>query len=112
MSKTASHNDFAEELLRKVSESTYALTGKDFLLELTMKVAEILEMEYCFIAECANEDKSRLRTVAFVKGEKILDNIEYNTNESGCSMMMNGQPYFLPKGAQDFFLLLKESRRM
>jgi len=37
-------------------------------------------MEYCFIAECANEDKSRLRTVAFVKGEKILDNIEYNTN--------------------------------
>src|SRR5258705_598732 len=103
MSITTSHNDFAEELLRKVSESTYALTGKDFLLELTMKVAEILGMEYCFIAECANEDKSRLRTVAFVKGEKILDNIEYNTNESGCSMMMNGQPYFLPKGAQDLF---------
>jgi len=103
MSKTISQNQFAEELLRKVSESTYALTGKDFLLELTMKVAEILGMEYCFIAECANEDKSRLRTVAFVKGGKILDNIEYNTNESGCSMMMNGQPYFLPKGAQDLF---------
>ena len=103
MSFTATHNQFAEELLRKVSESTYGLTGKDFLLELTMKVAEILGMEYCFIAECANEDKSRLRTVAFVKGEKILDNIEYNTNESGCSMMMNGQPYFLPKGAQDLF---------
>jgi len=103
MSKTASHSDFAEELLRKVSESTYALTGKDFLLELTLKVAEILGMEYCFIAECANEDKSRLRTVAFVKGEKILDNIEYNTNDSGCSMMMKGQPYFLPKGVQDLF---------
>jgi len=103
MSKTVSHNEFAEELLRKVSESTYALTGKDFLLELTMRVAEILDMEYCFIAECANEDKSRLRTVAFVKGEKIIDNIEYNTNESGCSMMMTGQPYFLPKGAQNLF---------
>jgi len=103
MSVAASNNKLAEELLRKVSESTYDLTGKDFLLELTMKVAEILDMEYCFIAECANEDKSRLRTVAFVKGEKILDNIEYNTADSGCSMMMTGQPYFLPKGAQDLF---------
>lgn len=103
MSITASNKGFAEELLRKVSESTYGLTGKDFLLELTKKVAEILGMEYCFVTECANEDKSRLRTVAFVKGEKILDNIEYNTNESGCSMMMTGQPYFIPRGAQDLF---------
>ena len=103
MSQPAIHNDMAEVLLRKVSEFTYGLTGKDFLLELTTKVAEILDMEYCFVAECANEDKTRLRTVAFVKGEKILDNIEYNTADSGCSMMMTGQPYFLPKGAQNLF---------
>ena len=103
MAGTALHNDFSAELLRKVSESTYGLTGKDFLFELTTKVAEILGMEYCFVAECANEDKSRLRTVAFVKGEKILDNIEYNTADSGCSMMMTGHPYFLPRGAQDLF---------
>ena len=103
MSLTATQNQFAEELLRKVSESTYGLTGKDFLLELTMKVAEILDMEYCFVAECANEDKTRLRTVALIKGEKILDNVEYNTADSGCSMMMTGQPYFLPSGAQNLF---------
>src|SRR6185436_13588588 len=103
MSLTATHNQFAEELLLKVSESTYGLSGKDFLFELTMKVAEILGMEYCFIAECANEDKTRLRTVVFVKGEKILDNVEYNTADSGCSMMMKGRPYFLPKGVQDLF---------
>lgn len=103
MSLAATHNQFAEELLLKVSESTYGLTGKDFLFELTMKVAEILGMEYCFIAECANEDKTRLPTVAFVKGEKILDNIEYNTVDSGCSMMMTGQPFFLSKGAQELF---------
>jgi formate hydrogenlyase transcriptional activator len=103
----SNHSDIAEVLLRKVSESTYGLTGKDFLLELTMKVADILGMDYCFVAECANEDKSRLRTVAFIKGEKILDNIEYNTEESGCSMMMTGQPYFLPRGAQALFKAAK-----
>ncbi|HEX6848567.1 MAG TPA: sigma 54-interacting transcriptional regulator, partial [Chitinophagaceae bacterium] len=103
MVESTFQNDFAAGLLQKVSESTYGLTGKDFLVEITTKVAEILGMEYCFIAECANEDKTRLRTVAFVKGEKILDNIEYNTADSGCSMMMTGQPYFLPRGAKDLF---------
>ena len=44
MSAATAHTNFADELLRKVSESTYELTGKDFLLELTTKVAEILGM--------------------------------------------------------------------
>jgi PAS domain S-box-containing protein len=96
-------HDMAGELLIKVSEATYGLTGRDFVLELTKKIAEILGMDYCFVAECANEDKSRLRTVAFVKGQQVLDNIEYNTADSGCSMMMKGEPFFLPAGAQKLF---------
>jgi PAS domain S-box-containing protein len=103
MPKTGSHNILAEELLRKVSDSTCNLTGKDFVFELTKRVSDILGMEYCFVAECANEDKSRLRTIAFVNGENVLDNVEYNTADSGCSMMMKGEPYFLPKGAQNLF---------
>lgn len=98
-----SNNELAVKLLQKVSESTYGLTGKDFVLELTKKVSEILEMEYCFVAECANEDKTRLRTIAFVRGEQVLDNIEYNTSDSGCNMMMKGEPYFLPEGAYKLF---------
>jgi PAS domain S-box-containing protein len=103
MSASDSHNEFADELLYKVSESTYGFTGKDFVLELTKKVSEILEMDYCFVAECASEDKSRLRTIAFVQGDKVLENIEYNTNEFGCQMMMKGDPYFLPAGASTLF---------
>ncbi len=96
-------SNLAEELLRKVSESTYGLAGRDLVLELAKKVSGILEMEYCFVAECANEDKSRMRTIAFVKGEQVQDNIEYNTDDSGCRMMMEGDPYFLPHGAKNIF---------
>ena len=103
MAKTGSNNELADELLRKVSDATCKLTGKDFVFELTKCVSDILGMEYCFVAECANEDKTRLRTIAFVRGENILDNIEYNTKDSGCSMMMKGDPYFLPEGAQKLF---------
>jgi PAS domain S-box-containing protein len=90
-------------LLYVISEATSGFTGHDFVLELTKKITEILDMEYCFVAECANKDKTRLRTIAFVNGQKVLDNIEYNTNESGCQMMMNGEPYFLASGAQNRF---------
>lgn len=92
-----------KDLLHDISEATSGLTGYDFVLELTKRITAILDMEYCFVAECADKEKTRLRTIAFVRGEKILDNIEYNTNDSACQMMMKGDPYFLPEGAKDRF---------
>ena len=89
-----------ESLLRSVSEATSGLTGHDFFVELAKNITTMLDMRYCFIVECADIAKSRLRSVAFVEGNKVLDNIEYNTNESACEMMMNGEPYFLPSGVQ------------
>lgn len=91
------------DLLNRITEATSGLVGKDFLSEVAGKVSLLMDMDYCFICECANEDKTRLRTVVFRQGEKILDNFEYNTSESGCRMMMNGETFFLPKGAQDCF---------
>jgi PAS domain S-box-containing protein len=60
-------------------------------------------MRYCFVAECINEEKSRLRTIAFSDGEKLIDNIVYNTSDSACQKMMDGDPYFLPSGAQKIY---------
>ncbi len=93
----------ADDLLTKVSEATSGIMGHDFVLQLTKKITGVLGMRYCFVAECANPEKTRLRTIAFVDGETVLDNVEYNTNESACQMMMNGKPYFLPKGAQKLY---------
>lgn len=91
------------DLLRSISEATSGLTGTDFFLGLARNITEMLQMRFCFIAECTDDKKTRLRTIAFADGEKILDNIEYNTNESACRMMMNGEPYFLQSGAQSMF---------
>ncbi len=93
-----------EELLfRAISEATSELTGHDFLFELTKKVSTILGMRYAFIAECADDAKTRLRTIAFANGEKLLDNIEYNIKGSGCEMMMDGQCHFMPDGVYKQF---------
>ncbi|MEQ1676115.1 MAG: sigma 54-interacting transcriptional regulator [Chitinophagaceae bacterium] len=96
--------NFTEKgLLQAVSEATSGLTGHDFLLEIAKRITMNLGMKYCFIAECANETKTRLRTIVFVEGKNILDNFEYNTNDSGCQMMMNGDTFFMPEGAQKRF---------
>ncbi|MFN8291063.1 MAG: sigma 54-interacting transcriptional regulator [Chitinophagaceae bacterium] len=91
------------ELLQIVSKATSALTGQDFILELARGISTVMGMRYCFVSVCADKEKTRLRTLAFVEGEKQLDNVEYNVNDSGCRMMMNGQPYFLPEGAHVLF---------
>ena len=92
-----------KDILHVISEATSGFTGQDFLLELARKISQVMEMDYCFIAVCANEEKTRLRTIAFVRGENVLDNVEYNTADSGCQMMMNRQPYFLAEGAHKLF---------
>ncbi|MGH2553448.1 MAG: PAS domain S-box protein, partial [Chitinophagaceae bacterium] len=101
MAKTIAKSE--KSLLQAISEATSGLTGHDLLLEISKRITTNLGIRYCFIAECANEMKTRLRTVIFVDGKKLLDNFEYNTNESGCQMMMNGDTFFLPEGAQKRF---------
>ena len=96
--KTITAENLEEELLRKVSETTSGLTGEDFINQLPKKITGLLGMRYCFIAECADEDKSLLHTVVFVEGENVLVNFEYNANDSACKMVMTGEPYFLPEG--------------
>lgn len=92
-----------EQLFRDVSEATSGLTGQDFLFEITKKISKILGMQYVFIAECADEKKTRFRTIAFASGENILDNIEYDVKGSACEMVLKGESFFLPSGTQKLF---------
>jgi formate hydrogenlyase transcriptional activator len=103
MIKTAAHTQVPEDLLLKISEATSGLSGQDFILELTKKIPSLLGMRYCFVSECTNAEKTKMRTIAYADGKKLIDNIEYHTDESPCRMMMKGDPYFLPKGAQKIY---------
>ena len=89
-----------EELLRTVSESTSGLTGEDFLVELARHITITLKMRYALITECANEEKTRLRTLCYVDGEKILDNIEYDTAGIPCEIIMTGKEFFMARDVQ------------
>lgn len=91
---------FEEELLRTVSEATSGLTGEDFLIELAKHITMTLTMRYAVITECANGEKTRLRTLCYVDGEKVLDNIEYDLAGMPCEIIMQGRDFFMPAGVQ------------
>jgi formate hydrogenlyase transcriptional activator len=92
--------NYEEEILRTVSEATSGLVGEDFLKELAKHITMTLTMRYALITECANEAKTRLRTICYVDGEKILDNIEYDTAGIPCEIIMEGKDFFMAAGVQ------------
>lgn len=92
-----------EELLRVISEATSSLTGKDFFAELARHITVTLSMRYALITECANEEKTRLRTLCYVDGNKMLDNIEYDVTGIPCEIIMRGEDFFMARGVQEYF---------
>lgn len=93
--------NYEEEMLRTVSEATSGLVGEDFCIELAKHITMTLSMRYALITECANEEKTRLRTLCYLDGEKILDNIEYDTEGIPCEIIMQGKDFFMPAGVQE-----------
>ena len=73
----------ADEFLRSLVEGTVASTGRDFLRELVKHVATALGIRYAFVGYFLPE--SRIRTLAFWKGDGYLDQMEYSLNGTPCT---------------------------
>jgi len=89
-----------EEMLRTVSEATSGLTGEDFFTELAKHITATLSMRYALITECANEQRTKLRSLCYVDGDVVLDNIEYDTADIPCEIIMRGEEFFMTNGVQ------------
>ncbi|CAN5833830.1 hypothetical protein BH10BAC2_BH10BAC2_22100 [soil metagenome] len=92
-----------EELLRTISEATSGLIGKDFFIQLAKYITITLSMRYALITECANQEKTRLRTICYLDKDQILDDIEYDTSGLPCEIIMRGEEYFTPNKLQEYF---------
>ena len=92
-----------EELLRVISEATSGLTGKDFFVGLARHITVTLSMRYALITECANEEKTKLRTLCYIDGNEILNNIEYDVSGTPCEIIMGGKDFFMARGVEQFF---------
>ena len=94
---------YEQELLRTVSEQTSGLTGQDYFRELVKYVTASLNVRYSFIAECTNEEKTRVRTLCYVDRMDILENIEYDLAGTPCEILIGGNDFFQPSDVKKYF---------
>src|SRR4030095_10958502 len=50
-----------------------------------------------------NAEKTRLRTLCYVDGKKVLDNVEYDTAGAPCEIILQGKDFFQGEGLQVTF---------
>ena len=92
-----------EETLRHITEGTAGSTGDEFFRSLVRHLAHALQVRYCFVAECTDETKNQVRTLALWAGESFADNIEYPLEGTPCERVIQGESCGYPERMQSLF---------
>lgn len=89
--------------LRKIDEGTAAVTGAAFFPSLVKSLAEALQTRYAFVSKFVEGTRTRVRTLAFWKGDGFLDNFEYDLPHTPCERVLAGDVCLFPEKVQDLF---------
>lgn len=102
-----SHTDISdrkhiEEALQLIVEGTASATGNEFFHTCVRYLAEVLGVRYAWVGKFANDAKTRVRTLAFWKGEDG-ENFEYDLAGTPCENVLQGTSHFYPSEVQKLF---------
>lgn len=73
-----------EMALQQVSRRVVATTGQDFFESLALELARVLDVDYAFIAEIADDEPARARVVALSADGELVRGVEYTLPGSPC----------------------------
>ena len=90
-------------MLRKIDEGTAAVTGSAFFPSLVKSLAEALQTRYAFVSKFVEGTRTRVRTLAFWKGDGFLDSFEYDLPHTPCERVLSGEVCLFPEKVQDLF---------
>jgi formate hydrogenlyase transcriptional activator len=91
------------ETLREITEGTAGSTGDEFFRSLVNHLARALSVRYCFIAECTDETKKQVRTLALWAGESFGGNFEYPLEGTPCERVIQGESLSYPEQMRTLF---------
>lgn len=89
--------------LRKIDEGIAAATGAAFFPSLVRNLAEALQTKYAFVSRFVRGNRTRVRTLAFWKGDGFLDNFEYDLPHTPCERVLTGEVCLFPEKVQELF---------
>ena len=92
----------AEEALH-VFNDRWSATPADFFQMLVQHLAERLGVQYAFVAECTDHTKTRVRMLAFWRGEQFGEKAEYGLRGTPCERVIGGEVCSYPERIQSLF---------
>lgn len=92
-----------EESLRLIVEGTASKTGSKFFQSCVHYLAEVLQVRYALVTEWGNEQHTKLRSLAFWKGNEWEEGIEYDLAGTPCESVLLGENSYYPSGIQESF---------
>lgn len=90
------------EKLRYVVDATSSKIGNDYFNALAQTLSEALDAEFVFVGESL-EDFKRVRTLTFWAGDHFGPNIEYDTADTPCELVLSNKITFFSDGVQQRF---------
>lgn len=91
-----------EEIFRQLADVLTQSGYPDFLPTLVQRLAEILDVEYCLIAE-ASATSTEARTIALWGQGQLLDNITYPLKGTPCETVPEREPCVYEQGVCQVF---------
>lgn len=85
-----------DDTLRRISEGTASDIGIDFFQSLVQQLTTTLNVQYAIVTECANVEKTRVRTLAFSVNSSLHENIEYDLAGTPCAIVMKDRDFYFP----------------
>jgi PAS domain S-box-containing protein len=102
-SRDATESKHVEAALEMLARGSAAVTSDDFFRPFVSHVAYTLRASYAFITE-ANEAHTRVRMLAFWKGDDFGVPFEYDLVDTPCDAVINqGKTCYYPVGVQAIF---------
>ncbi|HET9267616.1 MAG TPA: sigma 54-interacting transcriptional regulator, partial [Vicinamibacterales bacterium] len=103
VSRDATARARASELVWAIAEGTSLSTGADFFRALVSNLASALRVPYVLVAECVDDTKQRVRTLAFWARNGLADNVEYALAGTPCQAVIDGSVSCHPDNVQALF---------
>lgn len=103
MKRENSERKRIEEALRMIAEGTAAVTGGDFFRSLVRHLSLVFGAACAFATECADEKKTRVRTIAYLKKNEFRENVEYDLAGTPCEGVIGGEACYYPRDLEALF---------
>lgn len=93
----------AEQTLYELAKATANVTGDTFFRTLVDRLAKVFGARSVFVTECANQAMTRVRTLARMRDNQIVENIEFDLAGTPCEGVIGGAVCHYPRNLEQLF---------